>query len=195
MKNSFLKRAITAGLPELSGALTGQTAIVMGEKESRRGEGVEDFRGGIQEAARQDRRRRQGRLSTAEQIGALADCRPREVLLAQLLGVLLAPATSSSACSTNPPPRSPACSRPRRTRKAQPSGGRTPAEQQISRRRLEPRAASRQTQQMVPRRAGGCRPKIPEASGATIPKKHKMADTQNRGATQRHSPFWRSLTW
>src|SRR6266700_1092093 len=74
VKNSFLKRAMEAsGLPSGDGKLAGQTAVVTGEKD-------------VAPVAKVLK------TFTAE-IEALADLPPREVLQAQLLGLLLSPAT------------------------------------------------------------------------------------------------------
>lgn len=104
VKNSFVKRAVSeAGLPEgLAESLSGQTALVTGasdvcaaaktlktfHKEFKKVEvkmGVVD-----------------GRLLEAAEIGALADLPSREVLLAQLLGVLNAPATKLARVLNEP---------------------------------------------------------------------------------------------
>jgi large subunit ribosomal protein L10 len=93
VKNTFLKRAVAdigfAQLPDLKG----QTAIVIGEKDVAgaakvlkkfSGENQKPaIRGGYLESV----------LATSSQIEAIADLPAREVLLAQLLGVMLAPAT------------------------------------------------------------------------------------------------------
>lgn len=93
-KNSFMKRVLSdAGLPDLSAELVGQTAFVTGEsdvcavakvisnfqKEFKRPE----VRAGILDGA----------LLSAEQVVELGKLPAREVLLAQLLGVINAPAT------------------------------------------------------------------------------------------------------
>ena len=94
VKNTFVKRAVKElGLPELNGALTGQTAMVTGENDICAAAKVlktfvaefqkPPVRAGILENA----------LLTAEQVQALADLPSREVLQATLLGLLLAPAT------------------------------------------------------------------------------------------------------
>ncbi|MGE9268998.1 MAG: 50S ribosomal protein L10 [Verrucomicrobiales bacterium] len=93
-KNSFMKRVLAdAGLPDISEALVGQTAFVTGDadvcavskvitnvtKEFKRPE----IKAGILD----------GDVLDADQVKALAALPPREVLLAQLLGVLNAPAS------------------------------------------------------------------------------------------------------
>lgn len=95
VKNSFVKRAIKdLGLPELNGALTGQTAMITGESDICAAAKVlktfvaeftkPPVKAGILDNA----------LLSAEQVQALADLPSREVLQATLLGLLLAPATS-----------------------------------------------------------------------------------------------------
>lgn len=94
VKNSFVKRAIKElGLPELNGALSGQTAMVTGEKDICAAAKVlktfvaefekPPVKAGILDNA----------ILSVEQIHALADLPSREVLQAKLLGLLLAPAT------------------------------------------------------------------------------------------------------
>lgn len=94
VKNTFVKRAVKElGLPELNGALTGQTAMVTGENDICAAAKVlktfvaefqkPPVRAGILDNA----------LLTADQVQALADLPSREVLQATLLGLLLAPAT------------------------------------------------------------------------------------------------------
>lgn len=94
IKNTFIRRAIKGlGLPELNGALSGQTAMVTGESDVCAAAKVlktfvSEFerppvKAGILDDA----------LLSAEQINALADLPPKDVLQAKLLGLLLAPAT------------------------------------------------------------------------------------------------------
>ena len=94
VKNSFLKRAMAdTGLPDVADKLTGQTAIVMGEKDvAPVAKILKAVRGGIQDRGAQDRRGRQGD-SVDPDVEALAELPSREVLLSQLLGLLLSPAT------------------------------------------------------------------------------------------------------
>ena len=94
VKNTFLRRAMSeAGLPDISADLKGQTAIVMGEKDVAAAAKVlktfvneqkkPEIKLGVIDNA----------VVNADQINAIADLPAREVLLAQLLGVLLAPAS------------------------------------------------------------------------------------------------------
>ena len=90
---SFLRRAAKdAGLPEL-GELKGQTAIIVGDKDvAAAAKVVKTFVGEFQKPIVKlgviDRS-----VVTSDQIKAIADLPAREVLLAQLLGVLQAPAS------------------------------------------------------------------------------------------------------
>lgn len=94
VKNSFVKIAAKeAGLPELNGALTGQTAIVTGESDIAAAAKilktfVAEFQRPPVKAGILD-----NAVLSAEQVAAIAELPSRDVLLAQLLGVLLAPAT------------------------------------------------------------------------------------------------------
>jgi large subunit ribosomal protein L10 len=94
VKNSFVKRAVKdLGLPELNGALSGQTAMVTGESDIAAAAKIlktfaaefekPQLKSGILDNA----------ILSADQVKALADLPPREVLQARLLGLLLAPAT------------------------------------------------------------------------------------------------------
>jgi len=93
VKNTFLRRAAKdAGLPEL-GDLKGQTAIIVGDKDvAAAAKVVKTFVGEFQKPLVRlgiiDRA-----VVSSDQIQAIADLPSREVLLSQLLGVLLAPAT------------------------------------------------------------------------------------------------------
>jgi len=93
VKNTFLRRAAKdAGLPEL-GELKGQTAIIVGDKDvAAAAKVVKTFVGEFQKPIVKlgviDRS-----VVTSDQIKAIADLPAREVLLAQLLGVLQAPAS------------------------------------------------------------------------------------------------------
>lgn len=94
VKNSFLKRAITvSGLPDVAEQLRGQTAVVTGDSDVApvakilKGFAAE-FKIATLKIGVVDR----NVLSTAE-VESLADLPSREVLLAQFLGVFLAPAT------------------------------------------------------------------------------------------------------
>lgn len=93
-KNTFVKRAAaTASIPETVDALfSGQTAVVTGDSDvCAAAKVVKNFhkeftrpviRGGVLD----------GEVIDAAQVGALADLPPKEVLQAQLLGVLQTPA-------------------------------------------------------------------------------------------------------
>jgi large subunit ribosomal protein L10 len=94
IKNTFLRRSIKdAGLPELDAHLTGQTAFVVGDKDICGAAKIlktfaaefekPKIRAGILDNSVLD----------AAQVVALADLPSKEVLQAQLLGLLLSPAT------------------------------------------------------------------------------------------------------
>jgi large subunit ribosomal protein L10 len=93
VKNTFLRRAAKeAGYPEL-GELTGQNAIVVGDKDVAAAAKVlksftAEFQKPTVKAGVVDRM-----VVSGEQIKAIAELPSREVLLATLLGVLQAPAT------------------------------------------------------------------------------------------------------
>lgn len=95
VKNSFIKRAAAElGLPELNGALAGQTAVVTGEADICAAAKVlktfaSEFEKPVIKAGILD-----NAFLTGEQIHALADLPSKEVLQSQLLAMLLAPATS-----------------------------------------------------------------------------------------------------
>jgi len=93
VKNTFIKRAIKdLGLPELNGALTGQSAMVTGESDICAAAKVlktfvaeftkPPVKVGILDNA----------VLSAEQIQVLADLPSKEALQGKLLGLLLAPA-------------------------------------------------------------------------------------------------------
>jgi large subunit ribosomal protein L10 len=94
VKNSFLRRAISkSGLPDLADQLKGQTAVVTGDKDAAPiAKILKSFAAEFKLAALKIGIIDKSVLST-EQVEALAELPPREVLLAQLLGVLLSPAT------------------------------------------------------------------------------------------------------
>jgi large subunit ribosomal protein L10 len=94
VKNSFLKRAMTAsGLPDVAEQLSGQTAIVTGDKDiAPVAKVLKTFTAEFKIAAVKIGIVDKNVLSTAE-VESLADLPSREVLLSQFLGVLLAPAT------------------------------------------------------------------------------------------------------
>jgi len=94
VKNSFLKRAMSdSGLPDVADKLTGQTAIVLGQKDvAPVAKILKTFAAEFKVAALKigivDKS-----VVSAKEIEVLADLPSREVLLAQLLGLLLSPAT------------------------------------------------------------------------------------------------------
>ncbi|MDQ2867565.1 MAG: 50S ribosomal protein L10 [Verrucomicrobiota bacterium] len=94
VKNSFLKRAMSeSGLPEVAKQLTGQTAVVLGQDDvAPVAKILKTFAAEFKIAALKIGVVDKTILSTKE-VEALADLPSRSVLLAQLLGVLLAPAT------------------------------------------------------------------------------------------------------
>ncbi len=94
VKNSFLKRAMTdSGLPDVADKLTGQTAVVTGEKDAAPiAKILKTFAAEFKIAALKIGVIDKAVLSTQE-IEVLAELPSRDVLLAQLLGLLLSPAT------------------------------------------------------------------------------------------------------
>lgn len=94
VKNTMLRIAIKeAGLPELNGALQGQNAMVTGENDICAAAKVlktfaAEFKKPTLKAGILD-----NALLSTEQLQALADLPPREVLQAQLLALLNTPAT------------------------------------------------------------------------------------------------------
>jgi len=94
VKNNFLKRAMTdSGFPDVGDKLVGQTAVVTGEKDMAPVAKIfkmfaAEFKIAALKLGFVDRTV----LSTAE-LETLADLPPREVLQAQLLGLLLSSAT------------------------------------------------------------------------------------------------------
>jgi large subunit ribosomal protein L10 len=95
VKNSFLKRAmVDSGMPDVSDKLTGQTAIVLGENDvAPVAKILKLFAAEFKIATLKIGVVDKAVLSTAD-VEALAELPSREILLSQLLGVLLAPATS-----------------------------------------------------------------------------------------------------
>jgi large subunit ribosomal protein L10 len=95
IKNTFLRRSIKeAGLPELDAHLTGQSAFVVGEKDiCAAAKILKTFSAEFEKP-----KIRAGILDNAvletSQVIALADLPSKETLQAQLLGLLLQPATS-----------------------------------------------------------------------------------------------------
>ena len=94
VKNSFLKRAMaTSGLPDVGDQLTGQTAVVTGQADvAPVAKILKTFAAEFKIAALKLGIVDKALLSTKD-VEALAELPSREVLLAQLLGLLLAPAT------------------------------------------------------------------------------------------------------
>jgi large subunit ribosomal protein L10 len=94
VKNSFLKRAMTdSGLPDVGSNLTGQTAVVTGEKDvAPVAKVLKMFAAEFKIAALKIGVVDKSVLSTQD-LEALAELPSRDVLLAQLLGLLLSPAT------------------------------------------------------------------------------------------------------
>jgi large subunit ribosomal protein L10 len=94
VKNSFLKRAMAdSGMPDLADKLTGQTAIVMGENDvAPVAKILKLFAAEFKIAALKIGVVDKEILSTSD-VEALAELPSREILLSQLLGLLLAPAT------------------------------------------------------------------------------------------------------
>lgn len=94
VKNSFLKRAITAaGLPAVDDQLGGQTAVVTGAKDvAPVAKIIKNFAKEFKKAALKIGLIDKAIVSTSE-LEVLADLPSREVLQAQLLGLLLSPAT------------------------------------------------------------------------------------------------------
>src|SRR5213596_1315309 len=94
VKTSFLKRAMSdSGLPDVADKLSGQTAIVMGQKDvAPVAKILKTFAAEFKVAALKIGVIDKSILS-AQEIEALADLPLRDVLLAQLLGLLMSPAT------------------------------------------------------------------------------------------------------
>jgi large subunit ribosomal protein L10 len=94
VKNSFLKRAMAnSGMPDVADKLTGQTAIVMGENDvAPVAKILKLFAAEFKIATLKIGVVDKAVLSTAD-VEALAELPSREILLSQLLGLLLAPAT------------------------------------------------------------------------------------------------------
>jgi large subunit ribosomal protein L10 len=94
VKNSFLKRAMAdSGMPDVGDKLTGQTAIVMGENDvAPVAKILKLFAAEFKIATLKIGVVDKAVLSISD-VEALAELPSREVLLSQLLGLLLAPAT------------------------------------------------------------------------------------------------------
>ncbi len=95
VKNSMMRRTLKdLNMPDLNGALEGPTAVVFGEKDVAAAAGIlktfiKEFKkprlkGGILDRA----------VLSPNDIEAIADLPPREVLQAQLLGLLNSPAST-----------------------------------------------------------------------------------------------------
>ena len=95
VKNSFLKRAMAeSGYPDVAGQLTGQTAIVLGDSDvAPVAKILKTFAAEFKIAALKVGVVGKVILSTKD-VEALAELPSREVLLSQLLGLFLMPATS-----------------------------------------------------------------------------------------------------
>ncbi len=94
VKNSFLKRAMSAsGLPDVAKELTGQTAVVTGKSDvAPVAKVLKAFAAEFKIATLKIGVVDKSVLSVSE-VESLADLPSRDVLLAQLLGTLMAPAT------------------------------------------------------------------------------------------------------
>lgn len=94
VKNSFLKRAMAdSGMPDVGDQLTGQTAIVMGENDvAPVAKILKMFAAEFKIATLKVGVVDKAVLSTKD-VEALAELPSREILLSQLLGLLLMPAT------------------------------------------------------------------------------------------------------
>jgi len=94
VKNSFLKRAMTdSGLPDVADKLTGQTAVVTGQKDAAPiAKILKTFAAEFKIAALKIGVIDKAILSTSE-VEALAELPSREVLLSQLLGLLMSAPT------------------------------------------------------------------------------------------------------
>jgi large subunit ribosomal protein L10 len=94
VKNSFLKRAMAdSGMPDVADKLTGQTAIVMGENDvAPVAKILKLFAAEFKIAALKIGVVDKAVLSISD-VETLAELPAREILLSQLLGLLLAPAT------------------------------------------------------------------------------------------------------
>lgn len=104
VKNSFVKRAAKeAQLPDdLSEALSGQTAVVTGEQDVAAAAKVLKNFAAEFEKPKIKLGVLDGKLLTADQIKSLASLPSREVLLATLLGLLQAPASSLARLLSEP---------------------------------------------------------------------------------------------
>ncbi len=103
VKNSFLRRAIKdAGLAAVDEQLTGQTAVVTGAKDvAPVAKIIKNFAKEFKKAALKIGLIDKAIVSTAE-LETLADLPSREILQAQLLGLLLSPATKLARLLNEP---------------------------------------------------------------------------------------------
>src|SRR3982751_2251637 len=103
VKNSFLKRAMAdSGMPDVGEKLSGQTAIVMGENDvAPVAKILKTFAAEFKVAALKIGVVDKAVLSTKD-VEALAELPSREVLLAQLLGLLLSPMTQLARLLNEP---------------------------------------------------------------------------------------------
>lgn len=103
VKNSFLRRAMTnSGLPDVADKLSGQTAVVLGEKDvAPVAKILKSFAAEFKIAALKVGVVDKAVLSTQE-VEALAELPSREVLLGQLLGLFLLPMTQLARLLNEP---------------------------------------------------------------------------------------------
>jgi large subunit ribosomal protein L10 len=103
VKNSFLRRAMSgSGLPDVADQLSGQTAIVMGQNDvAPVAKILKTFAAEFKVAALKIGVVDKAVLSTKD-VEALAELPSREVLLAQLLGLLLSPMTQLARLLNEP---------------------------------------------------------------------------------------------
>src|SRR5438067_13234039 len=103
VKNSFLKRAMSdSGLPDVAGTLTGQTAVVTGNRDvAPVAKVLKMFAAEFKIAALKIGVVDKSVLSTQD-LEALAELPSREILLAHLLGLFLAPATKLARLLNEP---------------------------------------------------------------------------------------------
>jgi large subunit ribosomal protein L10 len=103
VKNTLLKRALAdSGYEDLNGALKGQTAIVYGEADiSAAAKTLKSFHAEFEKPLLKAGFLGQSVLSS-EQVMAIAELPPREVLLAKLLGLINTPATKLATVINTP---------------------------------------------------------------------------------------------
>ncbi len=191
VKNTFLRRAAKeAGLPELA-ELKGQTAIIVGDKDvAATAKVLKNFtaefkkpevKTGIVDKV----------VVTTAQIAAIADLPSREVLLATLLGCAQRPGEQAgpraqrAGVLAGPAPQS-------QSREGRRACGVTLFSAGASRRETARVAIGARTlnkQPMVPRRSGGCRFEIAEASGSDdTDKTYGRYQYVSRTAQRTHRP-------